>query len=184
MAVFGAPLQVTDHALKGLRAAVDIIESHQIWMTERQRIGRPAPAVTVGVATGQAVVGNFGSEEHLSYTCIGRHVNLANRLESAAQPDQVLISKSTWLLVEKNFETVQMQSISAKGFKDPMEAYLVIGEKGEIARQTIFQKSTHGFSLWLDPGSISEKERKSTAEYLCNCEATGRLLLGRSNDGP
>ncbi|MGI9356186.1 MAG: PAS domain S-box protein [Rhizobiaceae bacterium] len=119
-----------------------------------------------GIASGYCTVGNFGSDQHLSYTCIGRHVNLANRLETAAQPGQVLMSKSTWLLVEKNFETIQLEPISAKGFEQPVEAYLVVGENSEKTRPTVFQKSAPGFSVWLDPETISEDERRSAADYL------------------
>lgn len=119
-----------------------------------------------GIASGFCTVGNFGSEQHMSYTCIGRHVNLASRLEVMAEPDQILISKATWSLVDGHFETVQLEPIVVKGFDEPVDAHAVVGEISEQARPTVFHKSAQGFSLWLDPQSISQEDREAAAKYL------------------
>ena len=84
--------------------------------------------VRIGVATGFAAVGNFGSDTRVDYTILGRTVNLASRLESAAPPGEILISSQTWLLVRDAFECEELEPIEVKGFDRPVEIYRVIAE--------------------------------------------------------
>lgn len=146
------------------------LEMQQRMKTLREEWARRGVAqsfhVRSGIASGYCTVGNFGSEQHMSYTCIGRHVNLASRLEAAAEPDQVLISKATWLLVDGHYKTIRLEPIVAKGFDQPVDAHAVLGEISERSRPTVFHKSAQGFSLWLDPQSISQEDRKAAAKYL------------------
>lgn len=53
-----------------------------------------------------------------------------------------------------------------KGFDEPVDAHAVVGEISEQARPTVFHKSAQGFSLWLDPQSISQEDREAAAKYL------------------
>ncbi|MBF0219852.1 MAG: hypothetical protein HQL49_10050, partial [Gammaproteobacteria bacterium] len=73
-------------------------ELQKIW---EQEMGFAQPfKVRMGIASGYCTVGNFGSEERMDYTIIGSYVNLASRLEQHAQPDQILITHETYLLVK------------------------------------------------------------------------------------
>ncbi|MFP6808343.1 MAG: adenylate/guanylate cyclase domain-containing protein [Pseudomonadales bacterium] len=71
--------------------------------------------VRMGIHSGYCAVGNFGSNERMDYTAIGGVVNLANRLESAAERNEILISKETWQLVHRGFTGMQKPSIRVKG---------------------------------------------------------------------
>ena len=81
--------------------------------------------IRVGIFTGYCTVGNFGSEEHMDYTIIGNPVNAASRLESAASPGEILISHSTWTLVEKYVKGEELDAILVKGFSEPLRVYRV-----------------------------------------------------------
>jgi class 3 adenylate cyclase len=85
--------------------------------------------VRIGINTGQASVGNFGSRGRVDYTAIGRQVNLAARLQAACTPGRVLISRATWLLVQDEFDATGMGAIQVKGFREPIEVYEVAGPR-------------------------------------------------------
>jgi PAS domain S-box-containing protein len=89
--------------------------------------------VRMGVATGFSTVGNFGSDNRMDYTILGRTVNLASRLESSAQPGDVLVSRETWLLVRGVLACEALEPIEVKGFDRPMEVFRVLGEADAAA---------------------------------------------------
>lgn len=122
--------------------------------------------VRAGIASGYCTVGNFGSEQHMAYTCVGRHVNLASRLESVAEPEQLLISEATQLLVEGEFQTVRIQPIAVKGFDELVDAHTVLGATNETSAQTVFQKTAPGLSIWIDPNSLEDGDQATLANYL------------------
>ena len=86
MAEFGVPYPFPDHARRALRTAVrirDVAQQFQEWMRERfPNRDIPAFRIGVGVHTGDAVVGNVGSEVRMEDTAVGDSVNVASRLES------------------------------------------------------------------------------------------------------
>ncbi len=79
MALFGAPFGQGDHALKALGAAVSIQRAHGAWLAERTAAGRPCRPLGIGVATGETVVGAYGTRNRMEYTALGHVVNLASR---------------------------------------------------------------------------------------------------------
>jgi len=86
--------------------------------------------IRIGINTGFCDVGNFGSDLRMDYTIIGPEVNLAARLEQAAEPGGILISGETYALVREQIEAHQSVSVSAKGFADPITAHTVRGLAG------------------------------------------------------
>ena len=82
-------------------------------------------AIGVGINSGVASVGNFGSKERLDYTAIGRQVNLAARLEANCEPGQVLLSHSTWALIKDEIACVPKGEILVKGIHQPVKVYEV-----------------------------------------------------------
>lgn len=81
MAFWGAPLPQPDQERLAARCAAEMVRTAQTMAQDWQRRGGPPLAIGVGVATGEAVVGNVGAPELCSYTAIGDTVNLASRLE-------------------------------------------------------------------------------------------------------
>ncbi len=89
MAVFGAPVRTPDHARQALRAALEmerIAGKFQEWMDARfPDRDLPKFRIGIGLHSGQAVVGNIGSNQRIEYTAVGDTVNIASRMESASK---------------------------------------------------------------------------------------------------
>ena len=84
------------------------------------------PALRMGINSGVCKVGNFGTENRLDYTLLGRAVNLASRLESSAESNEILISKDTYDLVKDTVHCVDKGQIPIKGFATAVEVYSAI----------------------------------------------------------
>ena len=95
MAFWGAPEDQPDHAARAVATAEDMLR----WLDVGNEAWQAQYGVTIhlaiGIHTGEAVVGNFGSETRMEYTCIGDTVNVAARLEALARPQQILASRAT-----------------------------------------------------------------------------------------
>ncbi len=96
MAIFGAPIPHTDHAARGLRAALGIQEATARLNAGRIGDGLPPLAVGIGVATGEVAAGNSGSRTRLNYTVLGETVNLAARLCGEAEGGEILAGVHSW----------------------------------------------------------------------------------------
>jgi sulfur relay (sulfurtransferase) DsrF/TusC family protein len=70
-------------------------------------------------------VGNFGSEQRLDYTVLGSPVNLAARLQAAAEADTILIDENTYNLIEDQVSCELVDQITPKGFVRPVQVYRV-----------------------------------------------------------
>ena len=79
--------------------------------------------IRVGVNTGEVIVGTMGSSRRLSYTVLGEPVNLAQRLESSADPGGILISARTAELLEDEIVLTARPAIRVKGFDDPISVF-------------------------------------------------------------
>jgi len=88
--------------------------------------------IRMGISTGYCTVGNFGSENRLEYTIIGGQVNLANRLQAHANPDQILISQKTYSQVKNEIFCEKKVEIKVKGMTYPVQTYQVINAKGDL----------------------------------------------------
>jgi class 3 adenylate cyclase len=100
MAVWGAPVPAADHAERALAAAEDMMRFLETAAVEwRERYGTHV-RLGVGVNSGEAIVGNIGSDKRMEYTVIGDVVNVAARLEALAQPNQVLVGGATYELAK------------------------------------------------------------------------------------
>jgi class 3 adenylate cyclase/CheY-like chemotaxis protein len=95
MALFGAPFNNPGHALKALDAGVAIQKAHRAWLTERAAAGLPCRPLGIGVATGETVVGAYGTHNRMEYTALGHVVNLASRLCGAAGAGEILTTPFT-----------------------------------------------------------------------------------------
>jgi adenylate cyclase len=86
----------------------------------------------VGISTGFATVGNFGSRDRMDYTIYGNQVNLAARLQSAAEPGGILLSYETNALVQGIVLTEEYPPMTVKGFVRPINVHKVLGTYQEL----------------------------------------------------
>jgi ABC-type oligopeptide transport system substrate-binding subunit/class 3 adenylate cyclase len=130
LAFFGAPIAHEDDPERACRAALDIVSSAQAYAVRlEQERGVHGFDVRVGIHTGLVVVGELGSDLRVEYTAMGDAVNLAARLESAAEPGTVLISQATHKLIAPLFKTEALGSIEVKGRIEPVAAYRVLEQR-------------------------------------------------------
>lgn len=80
----------------------------------------------MGINTGVVTIGNFGSPERMKYAALGKHVNLAARLQSHCEPGKLLLSHATWLLVHDEIACTQKGELQLKGIHKPVMTYEVV----------------------------------------------------------
>lgn len=129
-------------------------------------ISRPMVCRT-GIHTGYCTVGNFGSDERMDYTIVGGTVNTASRLESAAQPGEILVSYETYAQVSDDIECAERGEINVKGLAYPVATYSVLGPLASTSRQTgKFQEQKSGLHLEIDTAKMSPQDRASALKAL------------------
>ncbi len=121
----------------------------------------------IGINTGYCNVGNFGSDQRMDYTIIGGEVNLAARLESAFEPDGVMLSQETYLLVRDHFKAVAKDPIHVKGIHREITPYQVAGIHENVETEDRFiRREVEGLRLFVDMKYLGAQDRRTTAEQL------------------
>ena len=127
MAVFGAPLDMPDHASRAIKTALEMRERLEEFNTERKE-GGPHLRIRIGINSGKAVAGEIGSINKKEYTVLGDTVNIASRLESSvATPMNIVIGEYTQELVKDEFECRSLGAKELKGKEKVVSAYEVVG---------------------------------------------------------
>jgi adenylate cyclase len=139
-------------------------ELQQRWYN--QGIKKPM-LIRMGINTGFCTVGSFGTSHYMDYTVLGTHVNLASRLESAADPGEILISHESWALVKDVILCRDKGEISVKGFSQPVRVHQVVDFRKDLGKdQSWFEENTDGFSMHLDLEKIRNYEKDRVLETL------------------
>ena len=116
--------------------------------------------IRIGISTGYSTVGNFGAENRMDYTIIGKEVNLASRLEALADPGEILISYETFSLVKDKVMCRDKGEITVKGFSRPVPIYQIVDFRRDIgAGQSFIEHETGGFALYLDTDKVTDEEK-------------------------
>src|SRR5215207_4232026 len=114
MAIFGAPIALEDHAFRACFAALTIQEETKRLAAELQHRDGIDLRVRVGLSSGQVIAGEIGSGV-LGYAATGKHVGMAQRIESVAPPGGVMLSESTARLVEHVVMLSEPEWVHIKG---------------------------------------------------------------------
>lgn len=125
MVFFGAPELQVDHAVRCAKAAIEMQKKCRELKEKWVREGLFPLKIRIGINTGEVVVGNMGTQKKLAYTVLGSDVNLANRLESNAPVEGIMISRRTYDLIKSQVPTLSHESILVKGLDTPIEVYTV-----------------------------------------------------------
>ena len=127
MAFWNAPLDVKDHQMLAVMTASQMQTELARLNEELSAEGLPNINIGIGINTGQALVGNMGSDQRFDYSVIGDAVNLASRLESSSKTlgKTLVISENTMKGIEHIFPFEYIDSITVKGKTEPIKVYTV-----------------------------------------------------------
>lgn len=135
MAIFGAPTEDPFQEEHAIRAALEMQSELELLSKKLEQEGHPPLRIGIGINSGNAIVGNIGSETRMEYTAVGDTVNVASRIESLTKEtgSDVLISESTYDAVRHAVEAKEMGSLSIKGRVHPVVCYAVSGWRRQAA---------------------------------------------------
>jgi len=126
MAFWGAPVKMADHAEKAVLAAVEMLEGlKEVNKTLRERGFDQVVKIGIGINTGEATIGNIGSEQKKNYTVVGDTVNLSSRLEGITKEFKtpLLFSEYTYEKIKSRIDCKLMGNVKVKGREQPVTIY-------------------------------------------------------------
>jgi len=134
-AIFGAPIAHADHAERAAAAAIAMQAAMvEINATHAAR-GLPPFEMGIGINTGEAVVGNIGSEQRAKYTVVGNAVNVAARVESSTVGGQIFVSAATYDKIRELVEVAGPVPVQVKGVSEPLLLYELRAIGGRFAQR-------------------------------------------------
>jgi len=176
IAFFGAPLDMPDHAIQAVRAALaqqtQLQQLRKRWM----EMGYPELHARIGVNSGPMIVGNIGTETHMNYTIMGDHANLASRLEGVNKiyGTSILISNHTCLEAQDKIMARFVDRVYVVGRKTSVEIYEPLGEQERVSEED--QSFSHAYEkAWM----MMHKRQFEEAEAIF-----AKLAAERPDDGP
>ncbi|PYQ45056.1 MAG: hypothetical protein DMF77_05485 [Acidobacteria bacterium] len=132
MAVFGAPLDMPDHCVRAIKAALEMRDQLEAFNSDRK--DGPTIRIRIGINSGKAVAGELGGINKKEYTVLGDTVNTASRLESSvAKPMQVVVGENTYHAAKAQFDFKSLGPATLKGKERTVEVYEVLGPIGMAA---------------------------------------------------
>ena len=196
VAMFGAPLEQPDHAVRACRAAVRcqrvLAELRPKWLAE----GKPEVLVRIGVNTGTALVGNMGSEQRFDYTMLGDTVNLAARLEGANKQygTCIMAGEETVRRVPAGIVFRELDSIRVKGKTIGIQVFEVVEEvelapPGAVERAAAYREALVSWRAqrWQEArerfSALAEKGDAPSAVFMGRVDAYEQDPPGEGWDG-
>src|SRR5580692_2893659 len=182
MAFWGPPFTgAEEHPGLACLAALDQLVGLTAFRTELPEItglrrGFPEVDIRIGIATGDVVVGNIGSEQTRNYTVIGDTVNLASRLEAANKTygTRALVSEGTNRFAADLVETREIDQVLVVGKTEPQRIFELLGRKGEVSGERLALRDAFGAAL-------AAYRRKNWGEARAGFEGCLEIVPG---DGP
>ena len=138
MALFGAPVAHEEHAQRACHAALAIREVMEPYGEKIKQDCGVEFKMRIGLNSGHVIVGSIGDDLRMDYTAVGDTTNLAARMESAAEPGSILVSKNTQRIARHYFEFETSDKLEVKGKVEPLEVFELI-EPSEV--ETRFEAS-------------------------------------------
>jgi class 3 adenylate cyclase len=135
LAYFGYPRAHEDEAERSARAGLDIVDAMAELNAEVPRPPGVVLAVRIGIATGPVIVGDqIGDGTALETAVVGETPNLAARLQALAQPNQIVVSWATRVMLADHFDLEDLGAYELKGFAEPVPAWRVLSARDVESR--------------------------------------------------
>jgi len=135
LAFFGAPVAHEDDPERAILAALDMLDATAEFAAQLKVTHGIDFQIRAGINSGPVMVGNVGSDLRYEYTALGDAVNVAARMQTAAQPGTILITEMTRRLTGDAFDLDDLGGIEVKGKAEPIHVFRVIGRKAAPARK-------------------------------------------------
>ncbi len=152
--LFGAPLDMEDHAVRACHAALAVRAEVDALRTELQKEGLPDVYTRIGLNSADMFVGNFGSEHLLDYTAIGDGMNLASRLEGAnkAYDTVIMIGPRTYELARGHIEARELDRVRVAGKAEAVTVYELLARAGELpeAKRATVERYQRALALYRE----------------------------------
>ena len=184
MAFWGAPVSSGQDESSACRAAIECMEALQDLNVSFAARGLPSVSMRIGIHTGEALIGNLGSDRLFDYTVVGDTVNLASRLESVNKVfgTRIIMSRETFAGTADLFLARELGRIEVKGRSSAAAIYELVGFRKSAAENTrnmvsLFQDGLELFRRgeWQQAGEIFSRvlgyipEDGPSAFYLKRC---------------
>lgn len=124
MAIFGAPIERENDAERAVWAALEM--RNTLFQLKKEIEPDRRFDIRLGINSGKVIAGNLGSPRRMEYTVIGDAVNIASRLESIAETNQILIGEETYVACKNKFNIREVGPRSVKGKSVPINVYEVL----------------------------------------------------------
>ena len=153
MAFWGAPLDEKDHAKLACETSLQMINRLELLRKKWKDEGKPEINIGCGINSGEAVIGNMGSDKRFDYTAMGDAVNLGSRLEGLTKQYgvNIIISENTKKYVNDEFLVRELDFVAVKGKKEPIKIYELIclindATKRDIKLKDMFENGLKNYS--------------------------------------
>lgn len=167
---FGDPTTkgAKEDAIACVSMAIDMRKQMQVMRQKWKSMGIEKPLhIRMGITTGYCHVGNFGSESRMDYTIIGRDANLASRLQSVADVDEILISNDTYLLVRDRIMCREKGTVRLRGIANPVQVWEVVDFRADMgAQSTWIEHELDGFAMLMDINKVKNYDKERIVKAL------------------
>ena len=181
VAFFGAPVAHEDDPDRAVRAALEMVSAIDEFARQLKVTHGIDFRIRAGINSGPVVVGNVGTDLRYEYTALGDAMNVASRMQAAAEPGSVLITASTHRLLGDAFETEDIGEIEVKGKTEPVHAYRVRAPKAAPGRRRGLERAG------LESPMIGRDSQLETLQSLYGVVQAGRsrvaFLVGEPGIG-
>src|SRR5262245_19287815 len=170
-AVYGAPIPHRDHAERAAASALAMQRAMADINRANAEHDRPRFEMGIGINTGEAVVGNIGSEQRAKYAIVGAAVNLAARVEGCTVGGQIFLSPATYAQIHDMVEVAPPVPVELKGIAEPLLLYELRGITGQFAQSlpemdTALDRQVEvalPVACWVIDGKVISKEEVTGA---------------------
>ncbi len=192
MAFWNAPLVEERHAQLACKTAVEQLNAlgslREKWRKEKL----PEIGIGVGIHTGEAIIGNMGSEDRFDYTAMGDTINLGSRLEGLTKQYgvSIIISEATYKIVKDEFKCRKLDAVKVKGKKISVVIYELCAEydkkfvsKYENALKLYLSRKFRQALKEFDSALKMKKDDKSCNLFIERCKAFIKTHPPKNWDG-
>ncbi len=181
LAFFGAPVAHEDDPDRAVLAALEMVTATNEFARQLKQARGLDFRIRAGINTGPVLVGNVGTDLRYEYTALGDAMNVAARMQAAAEPGTILITANTQRLVGGAFDVEDLGEVSIKGKSEPVHAYRVVGQSVAAGRRRGLA------AVGLDSPMVGRQEQLETLRSLHAVAGSGRgrvaFLIGEPGIG-